>query len=346
MRSGHEVKKDIKSMSFGELEKDFNAIGFKKYRALQIFRWLNSGVSQFDEMTDIPIETRRKLDFEYEIVNLDIVKKTVSSDGSIKYLLRLCDAECIETVVMSYNYGLVVCISTQLGCRMNCRFCANFGSGFVRNLTAAEMISQIQVVSKDLCKRINNVTLMGIGEPFDNYENVMVFLKLITFEKGMNIGARHVTVSTCGLADKIEMFAREKMAVSLSVSLHASNNFTRSKIMPVNNRYGITELLNSCKYYISKTNHRITFEYIMIEDFNDSINDALNLGKLIKNILCHVNLIPANFVEGSGFSPSSKENINKFFNILVGMKLSVTIRRSLGVDINASCGQLRKLNLC
>ncbi|BED92054.1 MAG: 23S rRNA (adenine(2503)-C(2))-methyltransferase RlmN [Candidatus Improbicoccus pseudotrichonymphae] len=335
------LKKDIKSMCLSDLEREFEKINLKKYRAYQVFKWLNKGIGSFFEMSDIPLNLRIKFGENYEIIKCKIEKKIISKDGTVKYMFRLRDDEFIESVLMTYSYGSVVCISTQVGCRMRCAFCANSDSKFVRNLSVSEMISQIDLIGRDIGKKISNVTLMGIGEPFENYENVVKFLSIVSFEKGLNIGSRHITVSTCGIADKIREFADSGLKSSLCISLHASNNFSRNKIMPVNKCFDLEKLLDSCYYYSKKTRKRLTFEYLMIKNLNDKISDAKNLFKIIKKLNCHVNLIPLNKNSSNNFEASELLQIKCFCNFLLSKNVSVTIRRVLGSDINAACGQLR-----
>ncbi|MDR2074371.1 MAG: 23S rRNA (adenine(2503)-C(2))-methyltransferase RlmN [Oscillospiraceae bacterium] len=331
-------------MLLNEIEDKFVDLGLKKYKALQVFRWLAAGAESFSEMSDIAKETRAMLESQYIILKAEPVEQHKSADGTFKYLLRFSDGNCVESVLMKYKYGFALCISTQVGCRMRCRFCANSKGTFVRNLTPSEMLSQVQSVQKILGIRVSNITLMGIGEPFDNYQNVLKFLKIVCSDKGFAIGMRHVSVSTCGLPEKIRLFAKERLGVTLSVSLHAVEDEIRNKIMPINNKIGLDKLIDSCKYYTSRTGRRVSFEYAMVDGVNDSERDSERLARLMRGIISHVNLIPINNT-GSEFRPSSKEKIERFAKILLSSGVKVTVRRVLGADINASCGQLRVTSL-
>ncbi len=336
---------DIKSMFEAELLEDFKKSGYPAYRARQVYLWLVKGVKRFGDMRNLPKSLIGELSEKYYIVGAEIARKLVSKiDGTIKYLFRLNDGEYIEAVVMSYRHGYTICISTQVGCKMGCRFCATGKGGFARNLTASEMISQIKEAELDSGIRISNVVLMGMGEPLDNYENVVRFLRLVSSAENLNIGMRHISLSTCGIIDKICKLAEEKFQLTLSVSLHAPDDLTRSKIMPISKKYSLDDLLAACRFYISKTNRRISFEYAMIAGVNDSDECARLLAEKLRGMLCHVNLIPANdvdFAPGS-YKKSGMERIKKFVNILEKYGINVTIRRTLGADINASCGQLRR----
>lgn len=334
---------DIKSMTLGELKAGFEADGRPGYRALQVYRWLHRGVSGFDAMTDLPRELRESLAEKYYIACAAVQKKFVSRlDGTVKYLFRMNDGELVESVLMRYRHGLSICISSQVGCRMNCAFCATGRSGFSRNLTASEMLAQIQSAQEDAGERISNVVLMGMGEPLDNYENVLRFLELVSSPEGMNIGMRHISLSTCGIVDKIYDLAEKKLQLTLSVSLHAPNDRIRSETMPVNRRWNLEELLEACRCYAEKTGRRISFEYAVIGGVNDSDGCARELAQRLRGMLCHVNLIPVNEVEGSGFRKSGRERLQRFEGILAEKGITVTVRRTLGPDINASCGQLRR----
>lgn len=336
---------DIKSLYLEEIENDFKALSIPKYRAKQVFSWLAKGVETFDDMTDLSINLRNSLKERYYIPFVQIEKKLESKhDGTIKYLFKLNDGEFIESVLMKYKHGYSICVSTQVGCKMGCKFCATGNSGFSRSLKASEILSQVQKANLDNNIRISNIVLMGMGEPLDNYENVVRFLKLVSSSDGINIGMRHISLSTCGLVDKIYKLAQENFQLTLSVSLHAPNDEIRNKIMPINKRYDVQELISACGYYISKNNRRISFEYAMIDGVNDSEFCARQLSKLLKNMLCHVNLIPVNSsgTEENKFQKSKKENIQRFIKILEYNKIPVTVRRTLGEDILASCGQLRR----
>lgn len=318
----------------------------KPFRAEQIFKWLyDEKVQAFDEMTNLSLELREKLKTNYTMCNFDIIKKQASKDGTIKYLLDVSDGNAIETVLMKYHHGNSICVSSQIGCKMGCKFCASTGINFVRNLTSGEIVEQIIRVEQDTGERVSNVVFMGIGEPLDNYENVVNAIRLINHPKGLNIGARHISISTSGLVPKIYQLAEENIQCTLSISLHATNNQKRSSMMPVNQTYPIEELLQACKDYIAKTNRRISFEYALAKDNNDNLADAKQLVKLLKGMLCHVNLIPINKIENGKFDKSSNENIMKFRDYLNEHGIVATIRRELGSDIDAACGQLRRKNL-
>ncbi len=338
-------KKDIKSMTFDEIVSDFLDISEKKYRAKQVYEWIVKGASSFDEMTNLSKPFREKLSSIYEIPKVVIETKRISSDGTIKYLLKMPFGGYIESVIMKYKHGNTICISTQVGCKMGCAFCKTGELGFKRNLLPSEMIGQIQEAEKDLNSKISNIVLMGMGEPLDNYENVVKFLKMISSEDHLNIGMRHISLSTCGIVDKIYKLAEENMQLTLSISLHASGDETRKKIMKIANRWSISELIEACKYYIKKTGRRISFEYIMIDGVNDRPADAERLIKLLKGVLCHVNLIPLNGENNANLKRSSKNCIYRFKNALEAGNISATIRRTLGEDIEGACGQLRAMHI-
>ncbi|MDR1253427.1 MAG: 23S rRNA (adenine(2503)-C(2))-methyltransferase RlmN [Oscillospiraceae bacterium] len=335
-------KMDIKSMSLEQLEKAFKGWNYRPYHALQVYAWLHRGVESFDDMTDISKQLRGELEKQYEIFNVSIVEKLTSKcDETIKYLLSLRDGALIESVLMKYHHGYTICISTQVGCKMGCVFCATGKMGFSRNLTASEMLSQIQSAQADLGIRISNVVLMGMGEPLDNYENTLIFLKLAASQKGMNIGMRHISVSTCGIIDKINDLAQRNISATLSVSLHAPNNEIRDQILPINKKFPVEELLSACRDYAQMTKRRVTYEYTMINNLNDSALCAKELANKIGGSLCHVNIIPINQIDGNNCNKSQHDQIKLFCDILLKKGISVTTRRSLGSDINASCGQLR-----
>ena len=338
--------KNIKEYNLDELKDELEQLGEKKYRAEQIFKWIYvDKVKEFDEMTNLSIELREKLKKEYTMCNFNILKKQGSSDGTKKYLFDVLDGNAIETVLMQYHHGKTICVSSQIGCKMGCKFCASTGIKFVRSLTAGEIVEQILAVEQDIGDKISNVVFMGIGEPFDNYDNVMKAIKIINNQKGLNIGARHISISTSGLVPMIYKFADEELQCTLSISLHATNDAKRSAMMPINNRYNINELMEACRYYINKTNKRISFEYALAKDNNDNLEDAKELVKLLKGMLCHVNLIPINKIENGAYVKSSNENIIKFRDYLNEKGIVATIRRELGSDIDAACGQLRRKNL-
>ena len=338
--------KNIKDYNLDELKEELILLGEKKYRAEQIFKWLYvDKVKEFDEMTNLSLELREKLKKEYTMCNFKILKKQESTDGTKKYLFDVLDGNAIETVLMQYHHGKTICVSSQIGCKMGCKFCASTGIQFVRSLTSGEIVEQILAVEQDIGDKVSNIVFMGIGEPFDNYDNVMNAIKIINNQKGLNIGARHISISTSGLVPMIYKFADEELQCTLSISLHATNDEKRSSMMPINNRYNIKELMEACKYYISKTNKRISFEYALAKDNNDNLEDAKELVKLLKGMLCHVNLIPINKIENGKYTKSSNENIIRFRDFLNENGIVATIRRELGSDIDAACGQLRRKNL-
>ena len=335
--------KDLKSMTLEEIKEELNNMGQPEYRAKQIYIWLHKGVESFDEMSNISKDLREKLSLNYEIFSCTIEKRLVSVyDDTKKYLLRLNDGEYVEAVLMKYHHGYSICISTQVGCKMGCSFCATGKGGFFRNLRASEILSQIQVIQKRENIKVSNIVLMGMGEPLDNYDNVVRFLRLVSSKDGMNIGLRHISLSTCGLVDKIYKLADEKLPVTLSLSLHAPNDKIRSQTMPISKKWNIEEVIEACKYYISKTNRRVSFEYALIAGVNDSDECAYELAKRLKGMLCHINLIPVNNVKETNYKKSDIKRQEHFKNILIKKGLNATIRRTLGADINASCGQLRR----
>ena len=337
------MPKDIGSMYEDELKEELGALGEPSYRAAQVYKWLHSGVKAFDEMTNISKKLREKLVENYYISSAAIEKKLISDyDGTRKYLLSFRDGQAVESVLMKYHHGYTSCISTQVGCKMGCTFCATGQGGFARDLTASEMLAQLHAEQQDSGVRISNIVLMGMGEPLDNFDNVMRFLTLVSSPNGMNIGMRHISLSTCGLVPRIYDLAEKGLQLTLSVSLHAPNDQIRSRTMPVNRKYGIDELLKACRYYISKTGRRISFEYAMIDGVNDSAANAAELAGKLKGMLCHVNLIPVNSVKGTGYQKSKQERIRSFIAVLEKSGITATVRRTLGSDINASCGQLRR----
>ena len=337
-------KRDILSMSFDELSAAVKELGEPSFRNKQIYSWLHSScVTSFDEMTNLSKALRQKLDDNFVIFSVSIEKKLISEyDDTQKYLFRLHDGEFIESVLMKYKYGYTLCVSTQVGCRMGCKFCASTLDGVVRNLTAAEILAQIYVAQRDNNIKISHVVLMGMGEPLDNYDNVMRFLELITDEQGQNMSMRHISLSTCGVVPGIYKLMEKDFQLTLSVSLHAPSDEIRSSMMPVNKKWNTDELLTACKKYTDKTRRRISFEYAMVSGVNDSDDCARLLAKRLRGILCHVNLIPVNEVKETGCKRSSKERIESFSRILEKNGFAVTVRRKLGSDINASCGQLRR----
>ena len=319
-----------------------NELGEPSFRAKQIFEWLYRGVDSFDEMSNLSKSLRERLDAAYIAGNLKIEQKFVSRiDETRRYLLKLEDGNYIESVLMKYHHGYTICVSSQVGCAMGCRFCASTRNGKARNLSAGEIIGQVMTVQKDLGERISNIVMMGIGEPLDNYDEVLKFLEIVNHPSGLNIGHRHITLSTCGLVPKIKDLADRQLQITLSVSLHAADDETRSEIMPVNRRYSISQLMEACRYYIKKTNRRISFEYTLISGVNDNSAEAEKLLKLLHGMLCHVNLIPVNPVKETGFKQGSRAKIEEFQRILESGGISATIRREMGADISAACGQLR-----
>ncbi|MDR0903447.1 MAG: 23S rRNA (adenine(2503)-C(2))-methyltransferase RlmN [Ruminococcus sp.] len=333
--------KDILSMTLDELTADLT--NEKPYRAKQIYSWLHQKRAvTFDEMSDLPAALREKLNKEHIICRLTAVKTLVSErDGTKKYLFELPDGECIETVFMEYKHAHSLCISSQVGCRMGCKFCASGLDGLVRNLTPAEMLSQVYEVERLTGETIGSLVMMGIGEPLDNYDNTIKFLTLLSDKNGKNLSLRHVSLSTCGLVPKIRELSKLHLGLTLSVSLHDSDNAKREDIMPVTKAYNIDELIKACKEYIAETGRRISFEYAVIAGVNDSKTDAERLIKLLRGINCHVNLIPVNNVSETDFH-NKKDNVKNFEGYLNAGKIPVTVRRTLGSDINAACGQLRK----
>ena len=338
--------KNIKDFNLEELKQEFINLGEKPYRADQVFQWIfKENVTSFDEMTNLSLNLREKLKQNYTLGIYRILKKQVASDGTIKYLFDVLDGNAIETVLMKYHHGYSLCVSSQIGCKMGCKFCASTGIPFARNLTAGEIVEQLLAVERDEAISISNVVFMGIGEPLDNYENVVNAIRILNNQKGINIGARHISISTSGLVPKIYQLAEENIQCTLSISLHATTDEKRSNMMPINNQYNIAELIKACKDYIAKTNRRISFEYALAKDNNDNLEDAKCLVKLLKGMLCHVNLIPINKIENGQYDKSSNENILKFRDYLNDHGITATIRRELGSDIDAACGQLRRKNL-
>ena len=330
-------------MRLGELSDLLKSMGEPKFRALQLFKWLQSGVNSFDEMTNIPKSTREKLENTCYIASVKIVRKFESKlDETVKYVYELYDGEYIESVLMKYEHGYTVCVSTQVGCRMGCSFCASGINGLTRNLTASEILAQITEAQRDNGIRVSNVVMMGMGEPLDNFENSARFLELVSDENGLNIGLRHISLSTSGVVTGIEKLTKLDMPITLSISLHAPNDKIRSEMMPVNRKWNIDSLLNACKEYQKVTTRRISFEYALIDGLNDTAECAEELGRRLKGIMCHINLIPANPVKENSYKPPNRKNILRFKSLLEAKGLNVTVRRTLGADINASCGQLRK----
>lgn len=334
---------DIRTVSEEALQLQMKEWGYPAFRARQVQDWLHRGVTDFEEMGNLPKTLREQLAEVYALPHVKIRRRLVSKlDGTVKYLYELADGETIESVLMNYHHGWSQCLSTQAGCRMNCAFCATGMGGLHRNLTAGEMLSQIETAQKDRGIRVSSVVLMGMGEPLDNFEEVTRFLQWLSEEGGVHIGMRHISLSTCGLVDKIYDLMEYRWPLTLSISLHAPNNEIRSKIMPINKRWPVEELLNACRTYIDTVGRRISFEYAMMDGINDSDDCARELASKLKGMLCHVNLIPANAVEGKDHRRSSANRLMAFQSIIEKSGIPVTVRRTLGADINASCGQLRR----
>jgi 23S rRNA (adenine2503-C2)-methyltransferase len=337
------VKKDLLNMSMQEIEHEMKSQGWPVYRATQVFQWIHKGIKQFDEMTNIPVDARAYLEDHYLITRLDLIKKQISSiDGTIKYLLMLPDGEMIESVLMHYKHGISACLSTQAGCAMGCAFCASGQDGLVRNLSAAEMLDQILAMAGDQQKRVSHVVLMGSGEPLQNLQNVVKLIRIANDPKGLHIGMRHITLSTCGLIPEIYRLAELRLPINLAVSLHAATDEIRQRLMPVAHRYSIFELIKACEAYAGTTGRRVTYEYALISGVNDSPADLSILADLLKNQLCHVNLIPVNPVTGSSFRSGSKEQAHVLKEILEKKGITATVRREMGSDIDAACGQLKR----
>lgn len=335
---------DIKSMLPEELSSGLTAMGEPKYRGGQIFTWMHRGAESFSEMTNLSRSLRDKLADRYFLTVPQIVRKQVSrEDGTIKYLWRLLDGNCVESVLMRYRHGNTVCISTQAGCRMGCIFCASSSVGFVRNLSPSEMLDQVIFSEKDTGEKVSNIVLMGIGEPLDNFDGVIRFLKLVNEPNGLAIGMRHISLSTCGLTEKIDKLATYRLQLTLSISLHAPDDLTRSKLMPANRSNGVDSLFEACRRYYEATGRRISYEYALIDGVNDSDAQADLLVKRLKTAPGHVNLIPLNCVPGSELQPSKR--LEEFRRRLERQGVNVTVRRRLGSDIEAACGQLRRKSL-
>ena len=335
--------KDIKSMTLAELTEDLAALGEPKFRAGQVYTWLHRGARSFDEMTNLSKALREKLAAQYELTCPTVARRLQSArDGTIKYLWRLSDGNCVESVLMRYHHGNTVCISCEVGCPMGCAFCASTLGGLVRRLRPSEMLDQVLFTQIDSGLPVSNIVLMGIGEPLDNYDTVLRFLQLVNSPEGMNIGMRHISLSTCGLVDKIDSLAQEDLQLTLSVSLHAPTDEIRSGIMPINRKYNVETLLAACKRYFERTGRRISFEYAMIRGLNDTPEMADILIKKLRGIAAHVNLIPLNEVAESPLKPSYPDVVRAFQQRLEAHGIPATVRRTLGGDINASCGQLRR----
>ncbi|MCC8191911.1 MAG: 23S rRNA (adenine(2503)-C(2))-methyltransferase RlmN [Ruminococcus sp.] len=339
----NEFKTDILSLEFDELESEILKLGEAKFRAAQIFSWLHEKrAKSFDEMTNLSNALRQKLKDRFFINHLTVSRRLSSSkDSTVKYLYELSDGNHIETVLMEYEHGTSLCISTQVGCKMGCRFCASTIAGFKRNLEPSEMLLQIYETERLEGKKVQSLVLMGIGEPLDNFENTIHFLRLLSDKRGKNLSLRHVSVSTCGIVPRIKELAKMGLGITLSVSLHAANDKTRSQIMPINDKYGVDELIAACKEYFSKTGRRISFEYSVIDGVNDRRENAVELNKLLGGFNCHINIIPVNKIKERSFS-SSRKSANTFKKYLENLGMNATVRRTLGSDIDAACGQLRR----
>ncbi len=336
-------KKDIRSLTLKELETEFEALGEKKFRAAQVYKWVASGCESFENMTNISKALRERLADIYFIPTVKIVKKLVSQlDGTVKYLYELHDGERIESVLMKYNHGYTVCISTQVGCRMGCSFCASGIEGLFRNLYPSEMLAQVMKAGTDNLVRVSNIVLMGMGEPLDNFDNVKKFLEMVSDPQGLGIGYRHISLSTSGVVSGIYKLAELNLPITLSISLHAPFDDIRSEMMKVNKRWNISELITACKDYQKVTGRRISFEYAMIKGKNDTEACAERLAELLKGMLCHVNLIPVNPVKENDYVKSDRKALQQFADRLNGLGINTTVRRTLGGDIDASCGQLRR----
>jgi len=336
------MKRDIKSMQLTELTEYFLSIGEQKFRAQQVFSWLHSGKSAFSDMTNLSLEIREKLDNEFYITSPELIEKQISSlDGTAKYLWRVQENDAVECVLMEYSHGCTICISTQVGCKMGCLLCASSLDGFKRNLTASEMLDQVYFTQLDADKRISNVVMMGIGEPLDNFDNVMRFVRLITHPSGLNIGARRLTLSTCGIIENIDRLAEYDVQLTMAISLHAPDDETRSLLMPINREVGVQKLFEAAERYFNKTGRRVTYEYALIDGVNDTAVQAAKLSQLLKNSTSHLNLILLSQVQERDLKASSTGNVKAFTDILIQNSVNYTMRRSLGADIEASCGQLR-----
>ncbi|MCR4599199.1 MAG: 23S rRNA (adenine(2503)-C(2))-methyltransferase RlmN [Acetatifactor sp.] len=344
MASETEEKLDIKSLTLPELTEVLTGMGEKAFRAKQLYQWMHEKLATgYEEMTNLPASLRETLKERFWYASLDIVQVQESKiDGTRKYLFALRDGNVVESVWMQYKHGNSVCISSQVGCRMGCRFCASTLDGLERNLTPSEMLEQIYAITRHTGQRVSNVVVMGTGEPLDNYDNLLQFLHLLTDENGLNISQRNVTVSTCGLVPQMKRLAKEKLQITLALSLHASNDEKRKALMPIANRYTIRELMETCEEYFQATGRRITFEYSLVGGVNDTDEDAAELSKLAAPLCCHVNLIPVNPIKERDFVSSEAKRVLAFKNKLERNKINVTIRREMGRDIDGACGQLRR----
>ncbi len=334
---------DIKSLTTQALCEEIKALGYPAFRAKQIRTWLDNGVVSFDDMTNLPKSLRDELKQHFSIPTIRIERKLVSEiDGTVKYLFMLPDGETVESVLMNYHHGWSQCLSTQVGCRMGCTFCATGQGGLVRDMTASEIYAQIEAAQADHGVRVSSIVLMGMGEPLDNYEEVVRFLEMVSEPGGIQIGMRHISLSTCGLVDRIDMLAEKRWQLTLSVSLHAPNDTLRKRLMPIARKWSVDELLDACRRYIDKTGRRISFEYAMVSGVTDTAECAKELASKLRGMLCHVNLIPVNPVDGTPYRRSHASQLKAFIAVLEKAGIPATVRRTLGADINASCGQLRR----
>ena len=337
-------KIDILGLLPDELEAEILKLGEKKFRAGQIFDWLHvKRVSSFDEMTNLSVQLRNLLNEKFCLKSLFVSKKLEShTDNTVKYLYELEDGNHVESVIMEYNYGNTICVSTQVGCKMGCRFCASTLNGCVRNLLPSEMLDQIYRISRDTNERVSNVVIMGSGEPMDNYDNVIKFIELLNSERGLNISQRNITVSTCGIVPKIKELADLKLQITLAISLHAPNDELRKTMMPIANKYSIAEIMDACRYYLDKTGRRISFEYSLVKGVNDTKECANELIELVKGLNCHINMIPVNPIKERDYEQSEKNSIKNFRDMLERKGINATVRREMGRDIDGACGQLRQ----
>lgn len=337
-------KTDIKSLSYKELQNEVEALGEKKFRAKQLYQWMHEKLAgSYEEMTNLPKGFREKLKEQYSYTCLEMVDRKISQiDGTEKYLFRLEDGNVIESVLMRYHHGNSVCISSQVGCRMGCRFCASTLGGLTRNLKASEMLDQVYRIQHISGERVSNLVVMGTGEPLDNYDNLLRFIRILSDEQGLNISQRNITVSTCGIVENIRRLADEKLQITLALSLHASSQEKRKELMPIAYKYELKDVLDACRYYFDQTGRRLTFEYSLVGGVNDRDEDARELARLVGDVNCHVNLIPVNPIKERDFVQPDRSVSEAFKNKLEKNHINVTIRREMGRDINGACGQLRK----
>ncbi len=335
---------DIKSMTLEEVKAIIVAMGEKPFRAKQLYEWMHVKLARdYDEMTNLPKSLRERLNENYPYTSLkEVMVQQSKIDGTQKFLFALADGNCVESVWMQYHHGNSVCISSQVGCRMGCRFCASTLDGLERNLTSCEMLDQIYAIARSTGERVSNVVVMGTGEPLDNYDNLLRFLQMISDESGLHISQRNITVSTCGIVENMRRLADEKLQITLALSLHGSTQEKRQELMPIANRYSVSEVIDACRYYFMQTGRRITFEYSLVSGVNDTEADAENLCKLVDGLNCHVNLIPVNPIKERDYSASERKDVLRFQNKLEKKHINATVRREMGRDINGACGQLRR----